>query len=223
MSRLTNGGQIQSSNMKPILYRPNFSDAQYCMEVAKFRDKINRDLGWEKGEHKNYSILNHFVGAYGELAVSKIFGIVWEGAKLDKDAYITWRKVKPDLGFFEVKTINSRGGNLSLSDNDKDWATAVLMVAENSWQLGCYCLGNVRQNPGFLPVYLVGHLPVKVGKEIGEQHHFERNGNPHIKYVIDRKKLRQADELNKVIDGFNAIRKERQIVHSNSIEFKLSK
>lgn len=207
----------------PIIYRPTFSDMQYCMEVAKFRDNINRQLGWEKGKHPNFSTLNHFVGAVGELAVSRIFGIVWEGAKLDMLDYQEWRKVKPDLGFFEVKTINFRSGCLQLGENDKDWATALLMLAEGSWNLGCYFIGNSRKNPGLFPIYLLGHLPVKTGKEIGKQQRFKRNDIEHTKYVIERKLLRPAEELRKTIDGLNKIRQSRQIMHNNGIEFRLSR
>jgi hypothetical protein len=208
--------------MQPILYRPTFSDVQYCMNVAKFRDKINRDLGWETGKHPNYSVLNHFVGACGEYAVSKIFGIEWEGAKLDMLDYQEWRKTKPDLGIFEVKTINFKSGNLRLGDNDKDWATAILILAEESWQLGCYLLGN-RKNPGLRPFWLLGHIPVKVGREVGKPQSFERNGIKHINHIVERKLLRPADELHKTINGFNKIRKERQTMHSNGVEFKLSR
>lgn len=207
---------------KLLIYRPTFRDAQYCMDVARYRDKTMRELELESGQHPHFSVMNHFVKAWGEHAASKIFGIEWE-AKLDPGVFKEWHMKHPALGPFEIKTNNFVKGNLVLRDHDQDWATAILMLAKQSWQLGCYLIGN-RNNPGVQPIYALGHLHVDTGKyKLGYPYQYQRNGMRRVRFVVDRKHLRPPEELFKLVDGFNKIRKERQVVKSNGIEFRLSR
>lgn len=208
-----------------LIYTPTLKDVDYCLDVAKYRDKVNRDLEWERSEHHNHTILNHFVGACGELAVSRIFGILWDGAKLDMLDYQEWRKVKPDLGIFEVKTINYGGGSLILSENDKEWATALLMHAPGSWEVGVATL-TTRKRPNLLPIRLLGHISVKTGKAIGTQQVYKprvTTAKSRTSFVVDRDKLRPPNELSAIMAWLDKARKEKETIHSNGTEFRLSK
>ncbi len=228
MSRKTIGGPNHSAiNMKPFIYMPTIRDVDYCLDVAKYRDKVNRDLEWETGKHQNYSVLRHFVGACGELAVSRMFGILWDGAKLDMLDYQEWRKVKPDLGIFEVKTINYGGGVLALSENDKDWATALLMHAPCSWETGVAAL-TTRKRPSLQPIRLLGHISVKTGKEIGVQQVDKSRVaisplKPKTRFIVERSKLRSPNELSAIMAWLDKARKEKETIHSNGTTFRLSK
>lgn len=204
-----------------LIHRPNYQDIMYCFEVAKYREKVQRNLGNETGD-KNYATILHFIGALGELAVSKIFGIVWDGAKLDELDFDEWRKVKADLGCFEVKTVQSAKGALILRENDKDWATGILAFAPGSHELGVSLL-KFGKCTNLQPIYIMGHLPVAVGKQIGEKQVTKYKDRVKIRYVVSRDKLRDREELHKTLDGFNKMRETRQVIPFKGHEFRLTK
>lgn len=208
-----------------FIYRPAYDDADHCMDVARHRENINRQLGWETGDQK-YAIMNHFIGACGELAVSRIFGIEWDGAKLDMLDYQEWRKTKVDLGFFEVKTISSINpirGCLILGDKDKDWATAILAWAPDAWNVGATLLNGGKRRLNLQSIHLFGHIPVKDGKKIGDQQVIKTKYTTKTRYIISRDKLRPIEELEKVASTFDRLRKIKPELTIHDTTFRLTK
>lgn len=187
-------------------FQPLKADLDRCWKVSRFRYDVNKEMGWSSG-HLNDNLLRGFVGALGELAAAKIFGIEWDGAALKKDDYVEWRETKADLGPFEVKTINYTYGCLMLKERDKDFAKALLMCAPKSRDVGLKILDN--KYPVCPPVRLVGFLDVAYAKKIGT---WQSN-----KWVITQDKLRDPKELQPLVEHFDKQRKIDPYVKSGKI------
>lgn len=199
-------------------YQPRITDVNYCWKVSQFRYDVNRDLGWAS-KSKDPLVINDiliygFIGALGELAVSKIFGIEWEGAMLNKDAYLIWRKIKADLGPFEVKTISTAGGKLLIKPADKDFALGILMYAPNSHAAGVDMVN--KKPPAVQAIQIIGCLNVGDAKKIGK---WESE-----KWVVDRKQLKQPKTLEKLWGHFNEKRKVNTSYKCGTVpEFRLTR
>lgn len=182
-----------------LLYKPTYQDIHYCFRVSKFRYDVNKHLGWTTTA-KELSIIDGFVGALGELAVSKMTGITWEGAMLEEIVYYEWRQQRADLGPFEVKTINSGTGKLIIKNQDKDFAMGVLVYAPKSRDVGLQLL-KTNNYSGQLTAEIIGCLPVKQAKQIGQV-----VGQP-IRYVVDQKQLLPPSTLEPIIFKLDKMRK----------------
>lgn len=199
-------------------YQPRTTDVNYCWKVSKFRYDVNKDLGWAS-KSKDPLVINDiliygFIGALGELAVSKIFGIEWDGAMLQKDSYINWRKVKADLGPFEVKTISTAGGKLLIKQNDKDFAVGILMYAPESHAAGVDIVNG--KPPAVQAIQMIGCLSVAEAKKIGK---WESE-----KWVVDRKNLKAPKTLEKLWAHFNEKRKVDAVYKCGTVpDFRLTK
>lgn len=196
-----------------LTYQPRRADINYCWKVSKFRYAVNKDLGWAS-PHENFSLINGFIGALGELAASNIFGIVWDGAMLKKDVYLDWRKKKADLGPFEIKTNSTPGGNLKIGPNDKDFANALLMYAPGSYDAGVELLKD--KSPMIPPIKLLGYLKVAEAKKVGDWYPDKQNSKKG-KWVIKRNLLKDPAELSKFIDNFNKMRLKGLEVQSGKV------
>lgn len=201
-----------------LFYQPRITDVNYCWKVSKFRYDVNKDLGWAS-KSKDPLVINDiliygFIGALGELAVSKIFGIEWNGAMLNRDDYLAWRGRKADLGPFEVKTVSTAGGLLQIKPNDKDFAVGILMYAPDSHQAGVDITNN--KSPAVQAIRMVGCLPVAKAKKLGDW----QSG----KWVVARKHMQTPNTLEKLYDHFNEKRKINVSYKCGSVpEFRLTR
>lgn len=200
-----------------VSYQPRQTDVNYCWKVSKFRFDVNKDLGWATKSTDplaiNDALINGFIGALGELAVSKIFGIEWDGAMLSKDAYLVWRQTKADLGPFEVKTVSTAGGLLQIKPNDKDFAVGILMYAPESRMAGIDIIN--KKPPTVHAVKMMGCLPVAEAKKIG----YWASG----RWTVARKDLRETKTLEKLWDHFNKKRKTNTVYKcSTTPDFRLT-
>lgn len=180
-----------------LSYQPRITDVNYCWKVSKFRYEVNKDLGWASKSTDNLVIndilIYGFIGALGELAVSKIFGIEWDGAMLNRDDYLVWRGTKADLGPFEVKTVSTAGGLLQIKPNDKDFAVGILMYAPDSHQAGVDITN--KKSPAVQAIRIVGCLPVAKAKKVGNW----ASG----KWAVAKKDLQPPSTLEKLCNHFN--------------------
>lgn len=162
----------------------------------------------------NDILINGFIGALGELAVSKIFGIEWDGAMLNRDDYLAWRETKADLGPFEVKTVSTAGGLLQIKPNDKDFAVGVLMYAPNSRLAGVDIIN--KKQPVVQAVQVIGCLPVAHAKKLGKW----ESG----KWVVARKDMKDPKTLEKLFNHFNEKRNVNSFYKCDRVpEFRLTK
>lgn len=202
-----------------LTYQPTRTDIDYCWKVSNFRYNVNRDLGWTHSL-KNWNLVVGFIGAIGELAASKIFGIEWEGAMLSKDDYLSWRKTRADLGPFEIKTVHKEVGNLQIGKNDKDFAKALLMLAPNSYAVGNELIRD--KTPMCPPVKLVGYLDVAIAKQTGKWNPDSRDPKKG-KWVVHRNHLKDPNELAKLLEHFDQKRKISPYIKSGKIpSFRLT-
>ncbi len=185
--------------MSWAVYQLSDQDLDFCREVAIYRHKINQDLGWSR-QSLTESIKIGLCGAVGELAVSQLFGIEWEGAKLDIPTYREWRKTKADIGPFEVKTTSNPNNPLRLRDKDivNSWANAILAYYNKSQS----------------SVQLLGWLPVN-DYQIGTYH------SDWQVWQIDQNKLRHIDNLWSFKTKLDERRKTDCVINLPYVEFKL--
>lgn len=179
------------------IYTPTSIDLAYCMEISRFRDSMNRKKN-RAPMYEAASICDGFVGALGELAVSKLTGIKLAGAMLEELEWQQWRKTCADLGPFEVKTVSSEGGTLNLGNNDKDWAIGILALAPDARSLApVFYSGKEIKAP---TIRILGYLPVNIGKQIGYKSETRyESGYVKINWAVAQKKLRPLSDLEPMI------------------------
>lgn len=202
--------------MKPF-YQPRTTDVNYCWKVSKFRYDVNKDLGMASKSKDplviNDILINGFIGALGELAVSKIFGIEWDGAMLNRDNYLVWRETKADLGPFEVKTVSTAGGLLQIKPNDKSFAVGLLMYAPDTREAGVNILN--KKPVAVQAVRIIGCLSVAKAKKLGD---WQSN-----RWVVARKHMQEPATLEKLYSHFNEKRKISASYKCSSVpEFRLT-
>lgn len=198
-------------------YQPRQTDVNYCWKVSKFRFDVNKELGWATKSTDplaiNDALICGFIGALGELAVSKIFGIEWDGAMLNKDAYLVWRQTKADLGPFEIKTVSTPGGLLQVKPTDKDFALGILVYAPDSRKAG---IAIINKEPPIVPaLQIIGCLPVFHAKKIG----YWASG----RWTVARKFMKPPKTLEKLMKHFDEKRKTNTIYSTDTVPpFKLT-
>jgi hypothetical protein len=190
-----------------LTYQPRRADINFCWKVSNFRYDINKDLGWAHS-HKNWALIVGFIGALGELAASKMFGIEWGNAMLPTDKYLVCRKTEADLGPFEIKTVHKEVGALKIGKNDKDFARALLMLAPNSYDAGVELVAG--KSPMIPPIKLVGYMDVSEVKKVGTWHP-EPQDSKKGKWVVLRKNLKDPNELSKFLEHFDQKRKTKNL------------
>lgn len=181
-------------------YHFTLDDLKYCMKVSKFREDMqaNRNPNKKKRSKEGIldSILSGFVGALGELAISKISGIRWDGAMLNDEQWLAWIEKSADLGPFEVKTVSYPTGKLILSDSDKDWAIGILVLADKARDIGLLVYHGklIKKRP---TATILGQLYVTEAKSIGEKKvHMFQSGKFKVTYIVPQNKLRPVNEIN---------------------------
>ena len=180
-------------------YHFSADDLKYCMKVSKFRDTMQSNRHPNRKRSKEGildSILSGFVGALGELAISKISGIRWDGAMLNDEQWLAWMENSADLGPFEVKTISYPTGKLILTDSDKDWAIGLLVLADKARDIGLLVYHGklIKKRP---TAKVLGQLHVTEAKNIGEKNvHMFSSGKFKITYVVPQNKLRPVSDVN---------------------------
>ena len=189
-------------------YQPRVTDVNQCWKVSKFRYEVNKGLGWASQSKDstiiNDILINGFIGALGELAVSKIFGIEWDGAMLAKTDYLEWRKIKADLGPFEVKTVSTAGGKLMLHTNDKDFAVAILVYAPDARESAINIIN--KKPPAVQAIQIIGCISVSEAKKIGKWQPSVYKPDQKV-CVVDRSSLKPRESLEKLYNHFNEKRK----------------
>lgn len=191
-------------------YNPTKDELEYCLKVSKFRENMQSARPENKNKKRSKegivdSICNGVVGALGELAVSRITGIRWDGAMLNDKQFDVWNMKCADIGPFEVKTISYKSGNFVLNDNDKDWAIGLLAYAPNARNeigLQLYKGKLVKIKPS---VIILGYLPVDKAKAMVEpQVNMFNSGKFKIKYIVTQDKLKPVSRLNRIVLGLRS-------------------
>jgi len=84
-------------------------EIEYCQRIAKMRTDENLDRGAVT------SLRNHIDGCYGEYAVSKCFGLPWEGIYYEDE---TWENRGNDVKGIEVKASFKYDNGINLDPKD---------------------------------------------------------------------------------------------------------
>lgn len=154
-------------------YNPTPDDLTYCLKVSRFRENMQSARPENKNKKRSKegiidSICSGVVGALGELAVSKITGIKWDGAMLNDAQFDVWNMTRADIGPFEIKTMSYKSGNFVLNDNDKDWAIGLLAYAPNARNEIGLKLHQGKRITIKPTVIILGQLPVVKAKAMVE-------------------------------------------------------
>ena len=160
-------------------------DLQWAVQVSQFRYKENNNDDPQK-------LITGFVGAVGEIFISKITRIKPEILMMPRHIWLMKRHTYPDIGIFEVKTTTNPVGALYLSDSDTNGAFAILVVAPNGKAIAKSILsGNKIES---MTVHAVGWADVSKVKQ-GPKGMYNA-------YSIEQRNLEKMDKLDKLVEYF---------------------